>query len=391
MEIAGKRIEIVYEIVMGLYGQHAAGYEFGKGHAEWVKENGGEQCHAEPGLFRFKCPDGDAVCASFVDDSMWSFSNEAIEARLKKAYIKRFGAEFAHLTRHLSIDYDQDLEHGKISFSQTGYIEDIYERFMPELHELRKKPPSAPARKELLALTAARSQPGLPRATPEQRRQIIALIGALYYLGHSSRPDILMAVGKIAQHAKDPPAAIWDELLRVLAYVHETKHHKTTMDAKHGMLLTAACDSDWAVDFSTAGWVIFLAGIALAYASKRERCVALSSTEAELVAASMATAEIVWIRYILVFLGVPLDGPTPLAIDNTGAAAIALDPAMRSALKHVSRRHYFVRDMYEAGEVLPTRIGTLDNIADLFTKPLPPERHTMLAARLRRGSTALAK
>ena len=40
-----------------------------------------------------------------------------------------------------------------------------------------------------------------------------------------------------------------------------------------------------------------------------------------------------------------------------GAAAIALDPAMRSALKHVSRRHYFVRDMYEAGEVLPTRIG----------------------------------
>ena len=47
--------------------------------------------------------------------------------------------------------------------------------------------------------------------------------------------------------------------------------------------------------------------------------------------------------------------------------------------------------MYEAGEVLPTRIGTLDNIADLFTKPLPPERHAMLAARLRRGSTALAK
>ena len=83
--------------------------------------------------------------------------------------------------------------------------------------------------------------------------------------------------------------------------------------------------------------------------------------------------------------------PTPLAIDNTGAAAIALDPAMRSALKHVSRRHYFVRDMYEAGEVLPTRIGTLDNVADLFTKPLPPERHAMLAARLRRGSTALAK
>ena len=157
------------------------------------------------------------------------------------------------------------------------------------------------------------------------------------------------------------------------------------------LLLTAACDSDWAVDFSTAGWVIFLAGIALAYASKRERCVALSSTEAELVAASMATAEIIWIRYILAFLGVPVDGPTPLAIDNTGAAAIALDPAMRSALKHVSRRHYFVRDMYEAGEVLPMRIGTLDNIADLFTKPLPPERHAMLAARLRRGSTALAK
>ena len=114
-----------------------------------------------------------------------------------------------------------------------------------------------------------------------------------------------------------------------------------------------------------------------------------ASTEAELVAASMAAADVVYVRMVLSFLGIALDGPTPLAIDNSGAAAIALDPSMRSALKHVSRRHYYVRDMFEAGEILPVRIGTADNVADLMTKPLPPERHRMLAARLRRDSSAL--
>lgn len=65
--------------------------------------------------------------------------------------------------------------------------------------------------------------------------------------------------------------------------------------------------------------------------------------------------------------------------------AIAADPSMRSALKHVARRHYFVRDMVEAGEIAVCRVGTADNVADICTKPMPSDRHRQLAARMRRG------
>ena len=73
------------------------------------------------------------------------------------------------------------------------------------------------------------------------------------------------------------------------------------------------------------------------------------------------------------------------AIDNTGAVAISQDPAMKSGLKHVQRRHYFVRDMVENGEISVLKVDTAVNTADVFTKHLPAERHRELAAQLRGG------
>ena len=58
---------------------------------------------------------------------------------------------------------------------------------------------------------------------------------------------------------------------------------------------------------------------------------------------------------------------------------------MKSGLKHVQRRHYFVRDMVEKGEIRVIKVDTAVNTADVFTKHLPPERHRELAAQLRGG------
>ena len=95
------------------------------------------------------------------------------------------------------------------------------------------------------------------------------------------------------------------------------------------------CDADWSVDLSTAGWCIFVCGIVVAFASKKMRCVALSSTEAELVAASMAAAGIVYIRSLLAHLGFVVAQPTPLAVDNTGPGGDLARPVdAQLAVKH---------------------------------------------------------
>ena len=118
------------------------------------------------------------------------------------------------------------------------------------------------------------------------------------------------------------------------------------------------------------------------WASKRERCVALSSTEAELVAASMAACEVVFLRNVLGDCGVTLEKPTTLYCDNSGAVEIARTPLSKTKLKHILRRYFYVREVSESGEVLVVPVNTADNISDVMTKHLSPQRFKYLVARL---------
>ena len=59
------------------------------------------------------------------------------------------------------------------------------------------------------------------------------------------------------------------------------------------------------------------------YASKRQQCIAMSSTEAEIIAASQAALEIVYLRALLREMGVEVDEPTVLLVDNSGAVELS--------------------------------------------------------------------
>ena len=73
-------------------------------------------------------------------------------------------------------------------------------------------------------------------------------------------------------------------------------------------------DSNWTVGHSTSGWAILYAGAVIGYGSKRQQSIALSSTEAEIMAASQAATEIImYFRGILREFGHSDLGPTPLA------------------------------------------------------------------------------
>ena len=68
-----------------------------------------------------------------------------------------------------------------------------------------------------------------------------------------------------------------------------------------------------------------------------------------------------------------VDGPPELATDNMGARDTAYNPTSHDRMKHVARRHYFVRDMVESFEITVPFVRTCDNWADFFTKPQPPK------------------
>ena len=97
----------------------------------------------------------------------------------------------------------------------------------------------------------------------------------------------------------------------------------------------------------------------------------------------MATCDIVYVRQLLEFLRHAPPGPTPLYIDNQGTVAVARDPLTNNALKHVRRRHFFVQECEEAGEVGVLPIESSRNPADIFTKVLPAPRFVELCRAMR--------
>ena len=161
----------------------------------------------------------------------------------------------------------------------------------------------------------------------------------------------------------------------VIVYLAQTATHGVTFDGTvdGGDVMHAACDSDWAVGHSTTGWACFLAGGTFAYASKRQQCITLSSTESEIVAASACAVEVAHFRALLVEMGLPMEDATAIDVDNSGAVELSRDQKSCHRSRHVDRRYFKVRELTYEGVVAVRKIDTKLNQADVLTKPLPKD------------------
>ena len=109
---------------------------------------------------------------------------------------------------------------------------------------------------------------------------------------------------------------------------------------------------------------------AISWSSKKQPTVALSSCEAEIMAASEAAKEGVYLRRFLNELGADISDPTPLSTDNQAARDLSYNPEHHSRTKHIERRHFFIRETVESHELSVPFVRSADNLADFFTKPL---------------------
>lgn len=112
-------------------------------------------------------------------------------------------------------------------------------------------------------------------------------------------------------------------------------------------------------------------GGAISWLSKKQATVALSTAEAEYVALSMATQEVVWLRRLFTDLEIPTTEPTMIMEDNQGAIAIAKNPVGHARTKHIDIRYHYVREAVEQQIIDIKFCSTKEMLADMFTKPLP--------------------
>lgn len=117
-----------------------------------------------------------------------------------------------------------------------------------------------------------------------------------------------------------------------------------------------------------------VAGGAVCWSSKLQSIVALSSTEAEYIAAVEAGKEIMWMRNILNEFGHSCKRPSTLFMDNQSALSVSRNPEHHGRMKHLDLRTHWLRDMVEKKVIAPFHLPTDVMPADLLTKALSREK-----------------
>ncbi|XP_074325473.1 secreted RxLR effector protein 161-like [Apium graveolens] len=200
------------------------------------------------------------------------------------------------------------------------------------------------------------------------------MIGGLRYLVHT-RPDLAYSVGILSRFMDRPTQLHQGAVKRILRYVKGTIDFGLvySQDSDNEVLIGYS-DSDLAGNIedrkSTGGMVFYLNKSLITWTSQKQKCVALSSCEAEFMAATAAACQAVWLRKLLAQITEYDIGPVTLFIDNKSAIDLAKNPVFHGRSKHIDIRYHFIRECVENGEIIVKHVRSAEQRADFLTKAL---------------------
>src|SRR5438045_4650223 len=335
-----------------------------------------QQCEADSCIFVYINVNGEKTyIALYVDDFLIAGENRDDIATIKGLLAERFEMKdlgIAEKFLGMEIEYGED---GSVKLHQEGYLRNLLKR-----HRMQDCNPISTPLDTSVKLTKATDVEPLANS-----KEYASIVGGLIFAAYITRPDIICAVGQLSQFLNNPISQYLLAAKRILRYLKGTLnlgirygHHTTP--------LVGFSDADWAGNLdtrrSTTGYVVMLNNGAVAWRSQRQPTVALSTMEAEYMALTEATKELLWMRRFLTELGYGNDDPVDLFTDITSTLQLAKNPVSHARAKHIDARHHFVRDAIQDNVVWVQYIPTEDMTADSLTKALGREKHWKCTTRM---------
>lgn len=133
---------------------------------------------------------------------------------------------------------------------------------------------------------------------------------------------------------------------------------------------------------STSGYCFTLGYDVFSWSLKKQETVAQSTAEAEFTAAIATVNQALWLRKILIDLNLEQMESTKILVDNQAAIAISHNPVFHGKTKHFNIKLLFLREVQKDGDVVLVYYKTEDQVADIFTKPLPVSKFKFLRTKL---------
>ncbi|EDR06651.1 retrovirus-related pol polyprotein [Laccaria bicolor S238N-H82] len=376
----------VLRVVKTLYGMMQGGYDFQVEMSGAYESLGYYKSLADPCVHSRTIEGVQTITSTYTDDIFGASSTKEGAERAKKEIEACFEIkDVGDLGYILGIHFEKDENTGAISLSQEAYIRRILERF-GMLH-CNAKPTPLPS-----GITLSESD--CPK-TDEDRHYMKdkpyrEALGSCMWAQVATRPDIAYALSVLARFQGNPGPAHWKAMLHLLAYLKGTIGYKITYNRGGSLDPIGFVDADYAGDVdtrrSTSGYVFTIAGGPVSWSAKRQATVALSTTEAEYMALTHAAQQALWMYSFMSEIGLARKFPAILHGDNAASIALTLNTKGHARAKHIDIRHHYIRERVAEGEIGLVQIPSEENLADIFTKPLPRITHQKLVRALKLDS-----
>jgi hypothetical protein len=236
---------------------------------------------------------------------------------------KEFDVRSIAPDRFIGIDINRNRIQRTIHLSQPDYVKTVLERFNMSNCSILSVP----------ADPCTKLTPQMCPQNEEEKQEMAKIpfmecIGSVMHLTHLTRPDIAYAVGQVSRYSQSPGQEHWKALKRILAYLRKTLNYGLLFGGGDDELY-GYCDADYAGGLgnrrSTSGAVFTLHNGPVSWFSRRQSCVALSTTESEFISAAEGAKEAIWLKRFHSELGARTSA-MPLRCDNQGAIALIHDP-----------------------------------------------------------------
>ncbi|XP_028116204.1 putative disease resistance protein RGA4 [Camellia sinensis] len=309
------------------------------------------------------------IVSLYVDDLLVTGDNAQMIEEFKQEMMQVFEmTDLGLMTYFLGLEVQQS--QNEVFICQKKYAKEILKKFQMEECKAINTPMG---QKEKLS-----KEDGASKVDEGYYR---SLIGCLMYLT-ATRPDILFVVSLLSRFMHCASEVHLRAAKRVLRFIKGSLDCGVNFEKSQNFKLSGFSDSDWggSVDDmkSTSGYCFNLGSGVFSWCSKKQEIVAQSTAEAEFIAATAAANQALWLRKVLSDLHMVQNEGTEIFVDNQAAIAISRNPVFHGKTKHFNIKLYFLREVQQTGKVKLAYCKSEDQLADLFTKPLPVGKFELL-------------
>jgi Reverse transcriptase (RNA-dependent DNA polymerase) len=337
--------------------------------------------YADPCLFFRNNHLGRIILIVHIDDCYVVGDTVALKHLVQEIYeqglkTKVSPASSDYLSCDIKIDHDK-----KIAWiGQTTLMRKLIRKFKDKVNNKYKyKTPGTPG--QTVERPSDDDQNNKTILPPEKQTEYRSGVGTLIQFANKTRPDLANPVRELAKCMDKATYAGYKEMMRIIKHLMDTCDYGLKLQPillKDGRWeLRIYTDSDWASDRNTrksvTGFAIFFQGALVMWKSQSQRAVSLSSSEAEYYAISEATKEIKFIVQVIESLGMEVQKPIIVHVDNVGAIFIAETPSATKHTKHIDARYHFIREYIVDGVIQIIFVTSKENKADMFTKNVTSE------------------